>query len=251
MTIVPLEKLAVCARLCKVAAKFPGEIAFVPSDVRNIYPYYYDSSAFSREHVQAYMWVNETRVYLAFHNNIMDHRSRLVSFEKELSKPPLVHAGFNEQFISLENHILHDLQKHERIEPFFEINVCGYAFGGAVATIAAAFLGRYYSEANPSIEVNCYTFGSPRAGNKAFVRSFARSVNESFRLTFPNEPVEKIPCLGYKHVGKKAVIDRRRVRIAVSNDIPLPFRLFRWSFTENPSFNIDSYISCILSHTKA
>ena len=52
-----------------------------------------------------------------------------------------------------------------------------------------------------NLDVQCFTYGSPRVGNKAFVKIFDKFVGRSARIVNELDPVPMIPRLtGYYHV---------------------------------------------------
>ncbi|PHH85344.1 hypothetical protein CDD83_574 [Cordyceps sp. RAO-2017] len=51
--------------------------------------------------------------------------------------------------------------------------------------------------------VDCYTYGSPRVGNEAFVGLLARGRGRCWRVTHLDDPVPRLPpmSVGYRHVS--------------------------------------------------
>lgn len=249
-----LPKLLLCARLCKVASKLPGELASIPGEIGTVTPLYYDGTLFSNESIHAYMWICEYRVYLVFHgarhlvNKLtpMDSKHR---YPFDSSKPlPHVHRGYQQQFSAIEHHIFSDLQKQESTKGILEINVCGHGFGGALATLAAAHFARFYANLNRALSVNCYTFGSPRVGNTAFASWFKKYVDESFRIAMPGDVIIRTPAFGYIHVGKKVILDKDTIQVCSRKDTVMPFRLITSSTKApiSPSHSVDTYITALL-----
>lgn len=99
----------------------------------------------------------------------------------------LVHNGFQEEVNKVWDAILEQLPNAEGKEFF----ITGHSLGGAMATIATSRL---------SDKVDAlFTYGSPRAGTKKFVKSFAHIPH--YRHVNNNDIVPKVPFafLGYRH----------------------------------------------------
>lgn len=98
----------------------------------------------------------------------------------------LVHNGFQEEVNKIWDEILRFVSILEHRDLF----ITGHSLGGAMATIATSRLAD---------KVKClYTFGSPRAGTKSFVKSFN---TPHYRFVNNNDVVVKVPFafLGYRH----------------------------------------------------
>jgi triacylglycerol lipase len=78
------------------------------------------------------------------------------------------------------------------------LNICGHSLGGAMATIAASRLERH---------TKClYTFGSPRVGNKAFIKGLTV---QHYRWRNNNDLVPTVPMaiMGFRHHGRLCYIN--------------------------------------------
>jgi triacylglycerol lipase len=99
----------------------------------------------------------------------------------------LVHNGFQEEVNKLWDSITPHLDKAKG-KNFF---ITGHSLGGAMATIATSRLADSVTA--------LYTYGSPRAGTKSFVKSFAHIPH--YRHVNNNDIVPKVPfaIMGYRH----------------------------------------------------
>lgn len=82
---------------------------------------------------------------------------------------------------------------------------CGHSLGGAMATVAAARFAH-----NDWAFSGCYTFGQPRAADRATAARMNASCGARFfRFQNRNDIVTRIPprAAGYSHVGAYAYID--------------------------------------------
>jgi predicted lipase len=78
------------------------------------------------------------------------------------------------------------------------ITCVGYALGGGLATLAAAWAALSI----PTADIRCITFGSPRVGNSDFAEMFVNVVSTTYRIIFEADPTTHHPRpLYYSHVG--------------------------------------------------
>ena len=115
-----------------------------------------------------------------------------------------IHEGFYNAFMrlskQLEETIVDATQKHD----IKKIVVCGHSLGGALATLAVPFLKTY--DKLSAIPIDCYTFGSPAVGDKAFADIFNKLVNEYNRITNPFDPIVFGTKLQFRHVKGNYVV---------------------------------------------
>ena len=79
------------------------------------------------------------------------------------------------------------------------ITCTGFALGGALATIAACWAGATF----PTADIRCYTFGSPRVGNRPFRNAYEALVGTSYRIVYEGDEATHTPktISRYSHVG--------------------------------------------------
>lgn len=105
-----------------------------------------------------------------------------------------VHKGFGEAYKSIEIQVLKALPKVEGL-PLY---ITGHSLGAGLATIATRYLERDLELRNRIAA--CYTFGSPRVGDREYDRKFKSSI---FRVVNTTDIVTVVPLLamGYIHIG--------------------------------------------------
>jgi hypothetical protein len=108
-----------------------------------------------------------------------------------------VHAGFLAQFFSLKHSIASELLRASRKVTKVRAVFTGHSLGGALATIASTFA---FALLGNDVDVECYTYGSPRVGNQAFVRFFNDHVRVSVRCVHGADIVTRALFLTYRHV---------------------------------------------------
>jgi predicted lipase len=94
------------------------------------------------------------------------------------------HRGFYEAFLATKGFV------ERYLEAFYTgeqtLMVCGHSLGGAIALLMAEWLRRSRSE-----NTQLYTFGAPRAGDRAFVKGASALTHH--RLVNHNDPVPGVP----------------------------------------------------------
>ncbi|KAM4067105.1 lipase (class 3) domain-containing protein [Hirsutella rhossiliensis] len=114
-----------------------------------------------------------------------------------LCRKCLVHHGFYRAFENIQSEMFKKvralLEKHKD----YRLIVTGHSLGGAVATIAGAYLRRQ------KIACDIYTYGSPRVGDRHFADYVSSQRNGvTARITSRFDPVTVMPStlLNFQHV---------------------------------------------------
>ena len=97
-----------------------------------------------------------------------------------------LHQGFMEQYESIKPKISRILTDYT----VKEIVVTGHSLGGALATICAADLSKFFN-------VELITFGSPRVGTPLFARYVNKSIKNITRYRYGSDPVSAVPFFGW------------------------------------------------------
>jgi len=102
-------------------------------------------------------------------------------------KGALVHRGFYNTWLSLNDTITSNVQALKKTYPSYTVAITGHSLGAAVATFnALSFKETGFSD------VIFYDFGSPRVGNQAFANYFATKVANQ-RVVHYNDCVPQVP----------------------------------------------------------
>ena len=194
----------------------------------------------SSEDTQVYIWKIEDIVYVTFRgtSSFKDILEDLDIKRTRVSGKIKVHKGFYKQFQSVQINITKSLLK--LTENATRIIFTGHSLGGALAQIAAV----YYGDMLKDIFITCYTFGSPRVGNKYFVEWFSNSVDENVRVVNDNDPVPMVPTMFYwTHTNNICIkLDEESVKY-IEKDTPWYKRLFKLFESNIQAHSCDEYIS--------
>lgn len=87
--------------------------------------------------------------------------------------------------------------------------VTGHSLGGAIATLAAAYLRQ---AGHPC---DLYPYGSPRVGNLALASFITAQEGNEYRITHTDDPVPKLPpiTLNYRHISPEYWINTENVEV--------------------------------------
>ena len=89
-----------------------------------------------------------------------------------------VHSGFIDAYLDIRTQIHNHYKQHKDLP---KVLITGHSLGGALATLCALDL-QYNFISDKNIELQCITFGSPRVGDKAFVKSYNNRVPNTWRV---------------------------------------------------------------------
>jgi predicted lipase len=125
--------------------------------------------------------------------NFLFFPKRIKPYENKSTKIT-VHYGFYLSYTTKAREFIHKIAVKEK-----NIVVLGYSLGGAMAMLCAVDL-----QYNFKCNVECYTFGSPRVGNKYFMESYNKRVPSTCNFKNGNDIVTHLPPLlfGFKTTGK-------------------------------------------------
>lgn len=147
---------------------------------------------FDRDGAQAYLIQNNSHRILSFRGTEITQPSDVVADLKASKNKSeshgRVHRGFKGELDKLWKEIKQEVDKGT-----LPLYITGHSLGAAMATLAA---GRLAHQVRALI-----TFGSPRVGNRTFVKNL---FVEHYRVVNNNDAVTKVPLwiMGYRHHGK-------------------------------------------------
>lgn len=121
----------------------------------------------------------------------------------DLTAGCLAHTGFYASWAEVASRVLAAVAAAKAANPTYQVVVTGHSLGGAVATLAAAYLREDGHAAD------LYTYGSPRVGNRAFVQFVTDQPGGEYRITHADDPVPRLPPIlfNYRHTSPEYWID--------------------------------------------
>ncbi len=128
---------------------------------------------------------------------------------------PLVHAGFREFFYDSGIKttcfdILHKLLSNNKAKRW-EIFACGHSLGGAAAKLAAYETSAWIESNHPHVkyDLKCYCYGSPRVGNRAFVKSYNQQCPDTWNMMHLDDVVTRGGFYGiYQREGRSLFLSQ-------------------------------------------
>jgi hypothetical protein len=140
-----------------------------------------------------YLWNTTETIYITFHvdknieKDFLKQQTELVSISGCIS----VNQFFYEEMLVILNPILRYIENLNVKDPNIhrKIIISGYSLGGVIVQIISAVLSQIFTDAH----ISCHTFGSPKAGNCAFVKWFNNYVKEHYRVVNGNDPITMFP----------------------------------------------------------
>jgi len=138
--------------------------------------------------------VENTSLVIAFRgtDDLADWQTNINVLQQPYANAGKVHTGFKEAYFSIRDELHGHLNNNSL--PLF---VTGHSLGAALATLTTADI---YN--TPHFD-SCYTFGSPRTGNPAFVDSI--QCENIYRVVNNCDVVTTVPLdfgiIEYRHIG--------------------------------------------------
>ena len=120
--------------------------------------------------------------------------------KKRVKENISVHRGFYKQYLTVKDIIRDRVRDYIKLEGIENKKVifAGHSLGGALATIGSLLTAVHVPE---NVEIECFTFGSPRVGNSGFVSVFEKYVKTNHRIVNMIDPVPMIPTRWrFRHV---------------------------------------------------
>jgi triacylglycerol lipase len=169
---------------------------------------FHEAVLFDKEGAQAYRFRNDHDVVLCCRgteptewNDIKADANAVMAVLGAIGN---VHSGFNREVDHLWP-MLEELLRDDKQPVWF----CGHSLGAAMATICAYRCQKSSIVGDPQ---ELHTFGSPRVGNRVYIRHAAVT---HYRWVHNNDVVTRVPpvFMGYRHCGDEIYFDRNgRIR---------------------------------------
>jgi len=144
---------------------------------------------------------NANDIFIVFRgtepNQMKDILADVKAWRKPAREKGLIHFGFAQAIDKVYDNIVHWINE-QKLDGERNITCTGHSLGAALATIMASRL-----DAN-----ELYTFGSPRIGNRAFVKEMNNDGIKHYRFVNNNDIVTKVPFpIRFVHHGELVYIN--------------------------------------------
>ena len=144
---------------------------------------------------------NANDIFIVFRgtepNQMKDILAEVKAWRKPAREKGLVHFGFAQAIDKVYDNIVHWINE-QKLDGERNITCTGHSLGAALATIMASRL-----DAN-----ELYTFGSPRIGNRYFVKEMKNDGIKHYRFVNNNDIVTKVPFpIRFVHHGELVYIN--------------------------------------------
>lgn len=170
------------ALLCGISYKVPSEIdTIIETDDRyssikkiitNNNMLYIENSSF-----KCYMFKYCNTIYISVHSFLpFNYRGKMKRYNDNI----YIHAGILHQFNVMEPELIKNIKELDSAQNVKKIHVCGYNIGGALSSVISSVLAKKYKHI---YLVSCFTFGSPKVGNKHFKTIFNENITSNYRIT--------------------------------------------------------------------
>jgi len=146
---------------------------------------------------------NDNKINIAFRGTF-NKNNLMLNFnakqQKYFNNSIKIHAGYLNIYLNFKEKLLiiiNNIIKNNDIKLFI---ITGHSLGGCIGTICAIDLFDYYNKHNYNFR--CYTFGSPKIGNKNFANYYNSKIKYSYRFVNKNDIFCFFPPIFiYSHIG--------------------------------------------------
>jgi hypothetical protein len=202
---------------------------YIFRDVEECPKYYLDS----QNTAHAYSWKENNILFIVFRgtNKKPDMVTDISIIREKMfddNKDILVHTGFFTYFKSLEDDITTEININLKMNKIDTICFNGHSLGAAMSTLASSWYSKIYEG---KIKIINQTIGSPRIGNKCFVKWYDSIINDNIRVANTKDPVSLFPIsIFYKHVSNCIYINENNRSIKRIKDMNWFLRLLYLPF---------------------
>ncbi|KAL2132308.1 hypothetical protein VTI74DRAFT_3944 [Chaetomium olivicolor] len=133
----------------------------------------------------------------------------------DLTAVCLVHTGFFASWAEISSRVIAAVRTAKAANPSYQVIVTGHSLGGAVGTLAAAYIRK------AGFAADLYTYGSPRVGNAAFVEFVTAQPGAEYRITHTVDPVPRLPPIfvNYRHTSPEYWINEGSDSVVTTDEV--------------------------------
>lgn len=140
---------------------------------------------------QGFLIWDNNRIYISFRGTatLADIIDNIDIRRQKMYKSIIVHKGYFDKFMSMEEFITRDIKHIAKEYPITELVFTGHSMAASIASISSP----YYGEMFKNLKITTHTLGSAPAGNIEFINWFSSNVDESVRMETEGDIVPYIP----------------------------------------------------------
>jgi predicted lipase len=159
---------------------------------------------------------NNDKINIAFRGTINKNNLMLNLYAKQenyLNKSIKIHSGYLNIYLNFKEKlifIINNIIKNNNIKLFI---ITGHSLGGSIASLCTIDLFNYYNKNYTKNNYNfrCYTFGSPKIGNKNFANYYNSKIKYSYRFVNNNDLICVFPpTFFYSHIGHEISLNNNK-----------------------------------------
>lgn len=157
---------------------------------------------------QAFLARTEEYAILSFRGTEVTKKKDILA-DAEALKVSMIEGGVHRGFLKAYNSVKDEIEESLKKVLGLPIYITGHSLGAALATVATNYLEEVVIDKTPLRDriAACYTFGSPRVGNKEFNKEFRSAI---YRVVNTTDIVTVVPLLamGYTHIGDERFLGK-------------------------------------------
>jgi hypothetical protein len=197
-----IKELYRASLFCKMSFYTPAEMAKMlliqKNDFKDIEKIINYDRYFDDNNLKCYVFRHNNTIFISLNSLLMYKTDKQ---QDKWKNKTYIHSGLLKQYKIIEDKLLLHINQLANSSTK-KLYITGYYMGGGLATIAAAILGEKYKNI---YLVSCFTFASPKVGNKHFKEYFRDNVTCNYRIIV-NDKIDLITNLNnynafnyYKH----------------------------------------------------
>jgi predicted lipase len=155
-------------------------------------PLFYDGSSNSTRDAQGYIIWDDKRLFVTYRGTCCtkDILDNIDIRRKKIFKNIIVHQGYYEQFMSIEEDITRDIKLISDNFNIQELVFGGHSLASAISNISSPYYGQMFKN---RFKITSHTCGGAAVGNIDFINWFCSNVDENIRIETEGDIVPYIP----------------------------------------------------------
>jgi hypothetical protein len=162
----------------------------------------------SHTDAQGFLIWDDHKIYVSYRGTatLSDIIDNIDIRRQKIYKSIIVHKGYFDKFMSMEEDITKDIKHIMKQYPITELVFTGHSMAASIASISSP----YYGDMFKNLKITTHTLGSAPAGNIEFINWFSSNVDESVRIETEGDIVPYIPIhKDFIHIPNGIKIDNQ------------------------------------------